>query len=187
MKNRIRKFLLFITLLLAEVAVYGQATIGKDSKIVLAEKTEVNQTAASILQNFIQKITGVQLGIHPKGKASAGDVLIGAAPSDEVKEDGFYLSTAGGKVVIAGKDKGVVYGVVSLLETYAGVDYWGNGEYNLEKRAVLSLPLIEKTENPAFRYRQTQHYGLRKDSLYKWWYRLEEPKDVFGVCVKSCG
>lgn len=181
MKNRIRKFLLFITLLLAEVAVYGQATIGKGSKIVLAEKTEVNQTAASILQNFIQKITGVQLGIHPKGKASAGDVLIGAAPSDEVKEDGFYLSTVGGKVVIAGKDKGVVYGVVSLLETYAGVDYWGNGEYNLEKRAVLSLPLIEKTENPAFRYRQTQHYSLRKDPLYKWWYRLEEPKDVFAA------
>ena len=181
MKNRIRKFLLFITLLLAEVAVYGQATIGKGSKIVLAEKTEVNQTAASILQNFIQKITGVQLGIHPKGKASAGDVLIGAAPSDEVKEDGFYLSTAEGKVVIAGKDKGVVYGVVSLLETYAGVDYWGNGEYNLEKRAVLSLPLIEKTENPAFRYRQTQHYSLRKDPLYKWWYRLEEPKDVFAA------
>ena len=97
------------------------------SKIVLAERTEVNRTAATILQDFVQKISGCKLDIKEKGKAGQDDILIGSSTSSSLQEDGYQLSTTGGKLVITGKDNGPVYGVVSLLEDYLGVDYWGNG------------------------------------------------------------
>lgn len=166
-------------------SVFAQVDLVKDgkskSKIVLAEQTEVNSVAATILQDFVQKISGCKIDIEYRGRAGQGDVLIGISDSPELKEDGYHLSTLGGKLVITGKNKGPVYGVVSLLEDFLGVDYWGNGEYNLERCATISLPAINKIDNPAFRYRQTQNYMLSTDSLYKWWYRLEEPKEVFAA------
>lgn len=174
-------FLLFVGLVASRLPVCAQVTLGEKSKIVLSERTDINRTAAAILQDFVQKICGLELPVKERGKASVGDVLIGASHDEGVTEDGYHLSTIDGRLVIQGREKGTVYGVVSLLEDYLGVDYFGNGEYNLEKRNRISLPLIEKTDNPAFRYRQTQHYSLRTDSLLKWWYRLEEPKDVFAA------
>ncbi len=174
-------FLLFVGLVASRLPVCAQVTLGEKSKIVLSERTDINRTAAAILQDFVQKICGLELPVKERGKASVGDVLIGASHDEGVTEDGYHLSTIDGRLVIQGREKGTVYGVVSLLEDYLGVDYFGNGEYNLMKRDCISLPLIEKTDNPAFRYRQTQHYSLRTDSLLKWWYRLEEPKDVFAA------
>ena len=45
----------------------------------------------------------------------------------------------------------------------------------------MNLPLINKVENPGFRYRQTQCYAIHADSIYKWWNRLEEPNEVFAA------
>lgn len=45
----------------------------------------------------------------------------------------------------------------------------------------MNLPLINKVENPGFRYRQTQCYAIHTDSIYKWWNRLEEPNEVFAA------
>ena len=185
MKTDIFKLLLLSGAISVGASAYAQVDLVKEgkskSKIVLAEQTEVNRTAATILQDVVQKISGCKLDIKQKGKAGKGDILIGTSNSSALTEDGYQLSTTGGKLVITGKDNGPVYGVVSLLEDYLGVDYWGNGEYNLEKRSTISLPSIEKTDNPAFRYRQTQNYVMATDSLYKWWYRLEEPKEVFAA------
>ena len=185
MKTDIFKLLLLSGAISMGASASAQVDLVKEgkskSKIVLAERTEVNRTAATILQDFVQKISGCKLDIKEKGKAGQGDILIGSSTSSSLQEDGYQLSTTGGKLVITGKDNGPVYGVVSLLEDYLGVDYWGNGEYNLEKRTTISLPSIEKTDNPAFRYRQTQNYALATDSLYKWWYRLEQPDEVFAA------
>lgn len=185
MKTDFFKLLLLSGAISMGTSAYAQVDLVKNgksnSKIVLAEQTEVNRTAANILQDFVQKISGCRLDIRQKGKAAAGDILIGTSASDDVKEDGYQISTTGGKLVITGKDNGAVYGVVSLLEDYLGVDYWGNNEYKLEKRSDISLPSINKTDNPAFCYRQTQNYALQTDSLYKWWYRLEEPAEAFAA------
>lgn len=185
MNTGIIKTMLLAGTLLAGSSSYAQIDIVKDgkskSKIVLAEKNEVNNAAAEIFQDVVYKITGCRLEIKNRGKASDGDILIGGVVSSDISEDGFSISTEGGRLVIAGKDNGTVYGVVTLLEDYLGVDYWGNGEFSLEKSGDISLPLISKTENPAFRYRQTQNYALVNDPLYKWWYRIEQPSEVFAA------
>ena len=152
------------------------------SRIVLTKETPVNRTAANILQMFVQKISGknlpITLGQQALGK---GDIWIDGELSSGVTEDGFSLSTKDGILRISGSGNGTVYGVVTLLEQYLGVDYWGENEYSFNPAKTIELPLIDKIDNPAFRYRQTQCYAIRTDSIYKWWNRLEEPNEVFAA------
>ena len=52
------------------------------SKIIITESNRVNQTAANILQDVIQRISGCQLEIKQGKKAQKGDIVIGGeAPS----------------------------------------------------------------------------------------------------------
>lgn len=152
------------------------------ARIILSDDTPAERTAANLLQNFIQKISGSSLPIHCNQTAKKGDVLISSHQElPSVTSDGFSLSTQHGILKISsGNDNGVVYGVVTLLEQYLGVDYWGENEYSFTPRKTITLPLIDKIDNPAFRYRQSQCYATR-DSLYKWWHRLEEPSEVFAA------
>lgn len=151
------------------------------SRIIVTESNRVNQTAANILQDVIQRISGCQLEIKQGKKAQKGDIVIGGEAPADVKSDGFHLSTTDGIVRISGKDNGAAYGAVTLLEKEWGVNYWGEGQFDIVPQKNLSLPAMDTTDNPSFRYRQTQFYTLPKDTLYKWWYRLEEPYEAFAA------
>lgn len=151
------------------------------SRMILTDGNVNNQTAANLLQNFLQKISNCQLKIVKGQTPRKGDILIGGEVPSTVTEDGFNLSTQGGILRISGLNNGTIYGVVTLLEQYLGVDYWGENEYSFVPRKTISLPLIEKVDNPAFRYRQSQCYAIRTDSIYKWWNRLEEPDEQFAA------
>ena len=85
----------------------------------------------------------------------------------------------GSLFVSSGGDKGCIYGIVTLLEDYFGVNYYTSHTCTYEKKSTLVLPEINRAENPAFRYRQTQSYAIAEDPIYKMWFRLEEPKEVF--------
>lgn len=178
---------LILTLFFFTECVYVNAQIdlvengrGK-ATIVLEDPTEKEWTAANILQLFVQRITDTKLPIVTGQKPKKGDVWIGGDSPAGVTEDGYSLFTSNGILRITGKANGVVYGVVSLLEDYCGVDYWGENEYSLTRSRDLSLPLIEKIDNPAFHYRQTQCYAMKNDTIYKWWNRLEEPAEAFAA------
>lgn len=173
--------------LLASVCLPAEAQVDlvKDGKtksiIILQQDSRVNRTAANILRLFVERISGADMPVVTNKTARKGDVIIGSEAPMDVKEDGYALSTAGGILKISGKANGVVYGAVSLLEDYLGIDYWGENEYSLTKSENISLPLIEKVDNPVFRYRQTQCYAMKNDSIYKWWNRLEEPEEAFAA------
>ena len=151
------------------------------SRIILKENNQISWTAANLLQTFIQKVTSCKLPVVISQTPRKGDILIGGQSPAEVTEDGFSISTQDGILKISGKENGVVYGVVTLLEQYLGIDYWGENEYSLTPSKTVNLPLINKVENPGFRYRQTQCYAIHTDSIYKWWNRLEEPNEVFAA------
>ena len=151
------------------------------SRIILKENNQISWTAANLLQTFIQKVTSCKLPVVISQTPRKGDILIGGQSPAEVTEDGFSISTQDGILKISGKENGVVYGVVTLLEQYLGIDYWGENEYSLTPSKTVNLPLINKVENPGFRYRQTQCYAIHADSIYKWWNRLEEPNEVFAA------
>lgn len=110
----------------------------------LQQDSRVNRTAANILRLFVERISGADMPVVTNKTARKGDVIIGSEAPKDVKEDGYALSTAGGILKISGKANGVVYGAVSLLEDYLGIDYWGENEYSLTKSENISLPLIER-------------------------------------------
>lgn len=117
--------------LLASVCLPAEAQVGlvKDGKtksiIILQEDSRENRTAANILRLFVERISGADMPVVTNKTARKGDVIIGSEAPKDVKEDGYALSTAGGILKISGEANGVVYGAVSLLEDYLGVDYWG--------------------------------------------------------------
>ena len=160
------------------------------SRIVMTTPEKSDSIAATLLQDFVKRITNAELPIVSADKAgkklSKGDVLIGNGLSNqqyqthELKEDGYLLSTEDGHLrIVSGGDKGSVYGVVSLLERYCGVQYWGEKEYSLTPSKELELPSLRVVDNPAFRYRQSQFYGMATDPIYRLWMRLEEPREFF--------
>ncbi|MEG1563952.1 MAG: DUF4838 domain-containing protein, partial [Bacteroides sp.] len=57
--------------------------------------------------------------------------------------------------------------------------YYGANAYTLTKQQTLTLPRINRAENPAFRHRQSQCYAMTEDPVYKQWFRFEDAAEVF--------
>lgn len=176
--------ILLLAFLMPHAYLNAQITIvnqGKAvSRILIDKDNPVDKQAAELLQDFMQRITGTKLPIASVNKPVKGDILIGRGDVSGLTEDGFRLRTENGMLYISsGGDKGSIYGVVTLLEDYMGVSYYAANAYTLQPKNTLSLPEIDRAENPAFRYRQSQFYGMSEDPVYKLWFRLEEPSEVF--------
>lgn len=163
---------------------HAQMTFVKEgkavSRIIVADKDSINRKAADLLQDFVQRISGARLPIVENAQAKKGDIVIGQGNAEGLTEDGFRLATQEGILRISsGGDKGAIYGVVTLLDDYLGVEYYTAHTYTLEKKPTIEIPELDRAENPSFRYRQTQSYAIQEDPIYKMWFRLEEPNEVF--------
>lgn len=167
----------------AAKAANGGMSIVKNGKpvarIVVDHGDTVNVQAARLLQDFVMRISGATLPLAD-GAERKGDIVIGRGDTEGLTEDGFRLRCSGGSLYVSsGGDKGALYGVVTLLENYLGVAYYAAGALDVPQMSTITLPEMNHQENPAFRYRQSQNYSLGTDPLYKIWFRLEEPADVF--------
>ena len=80
--------------------------------------------SCKFVTNIYSKVTSCKLPVVISQTPRKGDILIGGQSPAEVTEDGFSISTQDGILKISGKENGVVYGVVTLLEQYWGIDYW---------------------------------------------------------------
>ena len=163
---------------------HAQMTFVKEgkavSRIIVADKDTINRKAADLLQDFVQRISGARIPIVENAKAKKGDIVIGQGNTEGLTEDGFRLATQEGILRISsGGNKGAIYGVVTLLDDYLGVEYYTAHTYTLEKKPTIEIPELDRAENPSFRYRQTQSYAIQEDPIYKMWFRLEEPNEVF--------
>ena len=196
MSLRTCRLALVAVALMASATAWAQLTLVKrnraEARIILTDDLPASRDAALLMQDFFKRITDANLTIlttaqldrHP----SKGDVLIGNGGwnkpfvNSKMTEDGFRIKTDDGFVrILSGGDKGAIYGVVTLLERYLGVKYWGERECDFERRATIEIPETDFIENPAFRHRQSQFYGMATDPTYKMWMRLEEPKEVFAA------
>lgn len=178
------------------IPVGAQVVLVKNGKskstIIISDNDAIDRIAATTLQDFIKKITGCQLAIATKGIPQKGDIVIGnfqvkgnrklESAQSSILPDGFFISTEEGILRIFGKEgNGTIYGVVTLLEQYLNVNYWGEKEFDYPSLSSIELPLIRFWDNPAFHYRQSQCYAMRTDTIYKLWNRLEEPNEVFAA------
>ncbi|MFA6871857.1 MAG: DUF4838 domain-containing protein [Bacteroidaceae bacterium] len=191
-----REILLLLLCFCAWTA-WSQVTLVKNSNAkarIIVTGDSVDWQAAHLLQDFTHRLSGAKLPILTK-KANylprKLDVVIGNAFSlpkelesqpSTLKEDGFLLATHHQIMYVrSGGGKGSVYAIVTLLENFFGVDYWGNHALSFVPKENLIVPSMRRVENPSFRYRQTQSYAIATDPLYKTWFRLEEPKEMFAA------
>ena len=185
MKHLLQKWsAVALSAFLSVSSAHAQMTFVKEgkavSRIIVADKDTINRKAADLLQDFVQRISGARLPIVENAKAKKGDIVIGQGNTEGLTEDGFRLATQEGILRISsGGDKGAIYGVVTLLDDYLGVEYYTAHTYTLEKKPTIEIPELDRAENPSFRYRQTQSYAIQEDPIYKMWFRLEEPNEVF--------
>lgn len=174
-------------LLLSGVPAWSQVPLVRDGRArgrILVPAGAAEQQAAELLRDFVHRISGAELPIvSAQIPPRKGDVvLMGAEPLlPGLTEDGFRLTERDNRLYIhSGGGNGSIYGVVTLLERYLGVRYWASNEYSLTRSSDVTLPAgIDRAENPAFRYRQTQCYAIGEDPVYKLWFRLEDPSEVF--------
>ena len=161
----------------------AQITLVKKQKpvarICVVGDQEPEKQAATLLQDFVQRISKAQLPIvDGVSEFRKGDVVIGETDA-KVGEDGFSLTTADNRLYIrTGGDKGSIYGVVTLLEKWLGVSYYAKDVCHFTPMESIELPALAHSETPAFRYRQTFSYG-NEDPIYRMWFRLEEPNEMF--------
>ncbi|MBX3239776.1 MAG: DUF4838 domain-containing protein [Chitinophagaceae bacterium] len=184
----------FISLLLFICCFYAvlpaQVTLVSNKKqagrIILTSGDSTDAGAARLLQDFVARITGTKLAIQKTAQVRKNDVVIGNeglntnVQKDHLPEDGFRIVHNDHTLrMVSGGGKGTIYAVVSLLERYCGVSYWGEQEYSLQPASTLEIPVIDLTEIPSFRYRQSQHYAMATDPVYRNWMRLKTPGEIF--------
>ena len=188
MKHFCIKTMAVLALLLLCIPMDAQMVYVKNGKpqgrILLPSENKTDRRAAQLLQDFTHRISGTTVTIvASSAKPHKGDVVIRTDLNQPgITEDGFALRTVDGVLhIVGGEGKGSIYGVVTLLEKYLGCSYWSENEYTIPSLKTIEFPSIQHAENPTFRYRQSQNYAMQNDSIYKLWYRLEEPGEEFAA------
>lgn len=181
-----KQHLIFLLLLALTLPLKAQIKVVENgspqSRIIANKENATDMRAATLLQDFISRISGTKLEIKDSRRYKKGDIIIGKGNVEGLKEDGFRLKTDDGKLYISsGGGKGTIYGAVTLLEQYLGVSYYSSDVCKYTESSDITLPEIDRAENPAFRYRQSQCYIMGNDPIYKDWYRFEEPQEVFAA------
>ena len=118
---RLFRWIFVVSLLLVSSGVRAQTRLTRNGKpaarIVVAQQTAADLTAAQLLQRFVRESTGATLPLLHDVTPRKGNILIGASDTAGLAEDGFRLRTQDGVLRISsGGDKGAVYGVMTLLE-----------------------------------------------------------------------
>jgi hypothetical protein len=152
---------------------------------------EVERRAADILQTSIFKMTGVDLPVlsvpapDRPGVAAIGfpakdlpDVIGSSLAS--LRPDGFAVATSLGNLYVAsGGGRGLIYGVVHILEKYYGCRKFSPAAELFPRRDDLALGCLFESENPANEVRIV-HGEFALDPDYRDWMRLHTQTDLYG-------
>ena len=150
-----------------------QATI-----VVANEPSEQAQEAASILQNYIEKISNARIEIEKESEDVAGNiVLVGhsemiedlsiTVPSGftfQLNEEGFIIKTVENGLILAGNEdgeyRGTIYAVYAFLEEL-GCRWFFPGEFGefIPEIDTISINAMDCTERPSFRVRNIWYSG----------------------------
>ena len=162
----------------------GQMTLVVKRKatatIVCQPGDSLAQRAAGLLNKFVFRISGTRLPISAQARgAGKGQTVRLLTDAKDLPAGGFRIDCTPKTLTIqSGSDRGVVYGVATLLEQYLGVNYWAAFTWSCPSLQTLALPAIHTVDHPAFGFRQTQSYGSQ-DADYTDWYRLNTHEEVF--------
>ena len=142
-----------------------------DYRIVVPRRASFDeQRAAEELQETIRQISHARLPIvtdeHPLAEH---EIILGRnrhatqvgvrITYDRLSREGFTIRSAGQSLVIGGgPERGVLYGVYALLETYIGCRWFTPTASRIPSLRSIEIPAIaDDTQVPAFAYRQVYY------------------------------
>ncbi|MFO7618005.1 MAG: DUF4838 domain-containing protein [Bacteroidales bacterium] len=138
--------------------------------------------AARFLQTYLKKAGGAELPILA-GDGNEEDkkiILIQTDPSIS-HEDGFRIRIVGDSLIIlGGRDKGCIYGVVDLLEKQLGCRMYAPGYEVVPARRTIRIPAMDYADEPVNVYRNV-HGRFVGDPDYQDWQRIDRIDDLFAI------
>ena len=118
-----------------------------------AEAEPVLQFAAKDLARCLHLLTGRNYDCVVQGEKEAGDLVLANNPSLESQQ--WQLKTQDGALYIYGADAvGIVYGVYTFLEKYAGCLWLAPDTEIIRPIADWQLPRLDEKQKPAFTRRE---------------------------------
>jgi hypothetical protein len=151
----------------------SKLTVGKNGSItyieIPAQSDQVTRFAATELQKYFEKITGVKLKIQESGSDNEKHKAIRLIPdkNEELVWDGYKITAGNNGVTIKAKEpRGILFGAYQLLEE-AGCSfvYPGTQEEVVPRLKTASFIWGERLFNPVIEHRGLTPYGLQASSL----------------------
>lgn len=165
--------LAFVCVALAGAATVDMGGIRTDARLLCIVSPPgaslQEEKAAATLQLYLERVTGVRPGIEmedpglPKRCIFVGRARLWFSEevAGELGPDGFFIQIDSGRVIIAGGEhKGTLYGVFGFLERFAGVRFLAPGIEKVPVSELLTLPVLQVEERPAFAFREVAYAGM---------------------------
>jgi len=191
---RNRKLYFFLAFIIFPL--YTQASLllvdkgRSDFKIVVSTNAPViDLKAASVLQRYVQQMSGALIPIINDGTAKTPfEICIGRTSRqnsiayDRLNPSGLFINVTGNIVTLTGGiEKGVLYSVYTFLEKYLGCRKYTSGPAFIPVQSTIIIPSdINITENPVFAYREV-YYPASADQEYLDWHKLHKLDDYWGL------
>ena len=153
---------------------------------------DVERRAADILQTSIFKMTGIDLPVLAvRAPDGPGAAVLGFPAEDlppiigsslaPLRPDGFAAATTAGNLyTVGGAGRGLVYGVVHMLEKCYGCRRYSPTAAVFPRRNDLALGCLFESDNPVNDLRIV-HGEFALDPDYRDWMRLQVPTDLYAA------
>ena len=159
-----------------DTLVFVQNNISEYTIIRPENSTDANMKAASELQSYIEKISGVQIPVKTDAEpVGEYEILVGYTnrsaegqfDTAKLGAEGFVIETVGKKLFIAGSGvRGAIYGVYTFLENYLGCRFYTSDFEKIPSRDVLGVQPIARDEQiPIFEYRDIDFVVSRQNNF----------------------
>lgn len=163
------------------------------SIVVSEEADSLSLTAATEMQAYFRKTSGVKLDILNHVQPGKNHLCVGkifekdSAALDRLqnsKEDAFVIKTKGGDVLLYGKNsKTNLYAVYTFIEEVLGCQLLSVDEEYIPTNQTIEMEAVDKLYEPAFSFRRTLFPG-QADEKYQYWHKIE-PLDEWGMFVHT--
>jgi hypothetical protein len=143
-------------------------------------------SAANVLQNYLQQISGVLIPIIDDSAQDSGfEILIGntsrTKENENIQNDGFLIDIRSNKLIISGKGKGTLYGVYTFLEKYLGCRKYSSKFKLIPKQSSIIISGINDLQNPKINFRSLHYWDAETDQEYLDWHKLNRIEDKWGL------
>ena len=126
------------------------------------------QTAATELQSYLKKITGVQFPIRTDATvATAKEIVVGKTNRETtgmfdrtaLGDDGYVIKTYNKKLwIVGGEKRGTLYGVYAYLEDYLGCRFYSEAVETVpEQKTIIMANGQSETYVPRFEFRDVEN------------------------------